>query len=173
MSRLLITPYSALEETVLRRRPSHVLSLMDLPVKTPPSVTPERHLHIQIHDVSEPAEGAIAPSQEHIADILAFARGWDRKQPFLVHCWAGISRSTAAAFILLSDLHGAGAEMQIARGLRLRAPHAYPNRLMIRHADALLNRQGRMIAAVEAIGLPRMSYEEGEVAELPLSLEEL
>jgi len=172
MSRLIVTPYSAVEATVLRHKPSHVLTLMAEAVDTPRSIQPERHLRIQVHDIAEPIEGAVAPDQKHITDILAFARGWDRTDPLLVHCWAGISRSTAAAYILLCDIHGPGHEQAIARALRFRAPHAQPNRLMIRHADALMGRDKQMIEAVEAMGEGRVVWE-GAVTELPLSLEDL
>ena len=171
MSRILIAPYSALEETVRRHRPSHLVTLMVEPfVTTPQAVHPDRHLRIGVHDIIEPAEGSVAPESSHIADMLAFAKDWDRTAPFLVHCWAGISRSTAAAYILLCDLHGPGHEDRIAGALRFRAPHAQPNRLMIRHADQLLSRGGRMIAAVDAMGEARPSWQ-GEVVELPLDLD--
>jgi predicted protein tyrosine phosphatase len=173
MSQLLISPFSAIEETVRRHRPSHLLTLMVEPfVPTPEGIHPDRHLRISVHDIVEPVEGNLAPEGRHIADILAFAKKWDRTAPFLVHCWAGISRSTAAAYILLCDLHGPGHEERIARGLRFHAPHAQPNRLMIRHADQLLGREGRMISAVDAMGEARLVWE-GEVVELPLSLDEL
>jgi predicted protein tyrosine phosphatase len=171
MSRILIAPYSLLEDTVLRHRPSHLLTLMVEPyVTTPQTIHPHRHMRIAVHDIAEPVEGNLAPESRHIADILSFAQEWDRTAPFLVHCWAGISRSTAAAYILLCDLHGPGHEDKIARGLRFHAPHAQPNRLMIRHADQLLGREGRMISAVEAMGEARLVWE-GEVVELPLSLD--
>jgi len=173
MSQILIAPYSLLTETVRRHRPSHVLTLMVEPhVETPESIARDRHLRLCVHDIAEAVEGSVAPDEGHIANLLGFARSWDRSAPFLVHCWAGISRSTAAAYILLCDLHGPGHEDKIAKGLRLRAPHAQPNRLMIRHADSLLDREGRMIAAVEAMGEARPAWE-GEVVELPLGLEEL
>jgi predicted protein tyrosine phosphatase len=171
MPRILIAPYADLEETVRQHRPSHLVTLMIEPfVMTPEAIRPDRHLRIGVHDITEPTEGSVAPELSHIADILAFAQKWDRAAPFLVHCWAGISRSTAAAYIVLCDLHGPGHEDQIARALRLRAPHAQPNRLMIRHADQLLCRDGRMIAAVEAMGEARPSWQ-GEIVELPLDLE--
>src|SRR4249920_2525540 len=101
MSRLLISPFSLVEETVRRFGPSHLLTLMVEPyVPTPASILPERHLRLSVHDIVEPSEGSVAPDQSHIADMLAFAKDWDRSAPFLVHCWAGISRSTAAAYIL-------------------------------------------------------------------------
>ena len=64
----------------------------------------------------------------------------------LVHCWAGVSRSMAAAYILLCDRFGPGHEEAIAQPSRLRAPHAYPNALLVQLADAALGREGRMIA---------------------------
>jgi predicted protein tyrosine phosphatase len=173
MSQILISPFSLLTETVRRHRPSHLLTLMvEPPVETPQSIPPDRHLRLSVHDIAEPVDGSVAPDESHISDLLRFARSWDRTAPFLVHCWAGISRSTAAAYIVLCDLHGPGHEDRIAQALRVRAPHAQPNRLMVRHADALMTREGRMVAAVEAMGTARPAWE-GEVVELPLILEEL
>jgi predicted protein tyrosine phosphatase len=173
MSRILISPYAVLEETVRRHRPSHLVTLMVEPfVVTPKSIPADRHLRVGVHDVVEAAEGIVAPHEDHIAGMLAFAKGWDRSAPLLVHCWAGISRSTAAAYILMCDLHGDGHEDRIARYLRASAPHAQPNRLMISHADRLLAREGRMIAAVEAMGEASPCWQ-GEVVELSLDLDSM
>jgi predicted protein tyrosine phosphatase len=70
----------------------------------------------------------------------------------VIHCWAGISRSTAAAFIALCALNPAVPERLIAGQLREASPTAFPNRLMIRLGDAALDRAGRMVEAVESIG---------------------
>lgn len=173
MSSLLIAPFSALEDAVRRHRPSHLLTLLDQPfVPTPETIHPGRHLRLRLHDIVEPVDGGIVPETSHVADLIAFGKTWDRTAPFLVHCWAGISRSTAAAYILLCDIHGPGHEHRIAQGLRFHAPHAQPNRLLIRHADQLLSRNGRMITAVEAMG-EASAVTEGEVVELPLALDEL
>ena len=83
-----------------------------------------------------------------------FHARWDGKQPFLIHCWAGISRSMASAFTILCDRLGPGCEAEIAKAMRRRAPHAQPNRLLVRHADEALGRGGAMLAAVEAMGPP-------------------
>lgn len=170
MSSVLIAPYSGVDEAIRRYRPSHMLTLMVDPyVETPAAIAAGRHLRIGVHDIAEPADGAVAPSTDHISEIIAFAKGWDRTSPFLVHCWAGISRSTAAAYIMMCDIKGSGEEAAIARDLRFHAPHAHPNRLMIRHADMLMGREGRMVAAVEAMGEARQVWQ-GEIVELPLSL---
>jgi predicted protein tyrosine phosphatase len=174
MTAIIITPYSAVAATVKRQRPSHLLTLLDpnTRVPTPESIAAERHLRVSIDDIAESIPGRVAPGAEHVRQILDFAAGWDRRAPFLVHCWAGISRSTAAAMILLNTIHGPGHEDDIARALRWRAPHAQPNRLMIHHADALLQRGGRLIAAANAMGPARIVWE-GEIVELPLALDEL
>lgn len=58
----------------------------------------------------------------------------------------------AATYALLCERAGPGYELEIARALRARAPHANPNPLMVRLADRYLDRDGRMVEAVESIG---------------------
>lgn len=172
MSSILISPYSAIEATILRHRPSHLVSLMVEPkVQTPEAIRPERHLRLSIHDVTEAGDGITCPEHSHISSLLGFTRSWDRSSPILIHCWAGISRSTAAAYILLCDLHPVGDERRLAKTLRFYAPHAQPNRLMIRHADFLLAREGRMVSAIESMP-PAVAAVEGEVVEIPLGTDQ-
>ena len=136
-------------------------------VQTPEAIQTGCHLRLSIHDVTEAGEGITCPEHCHISSLLGFTRSGNRSSPILIHCWAGISRSTAAAYILLCDLHAPGDEQRLAQTLRFYAPHAQPNRLMIRHADALLTRQGRMISAIES--LPQaVPVIEGEVVQIPL-----
>jgi predicted protein tyrosine phosphatase len=111
----------------------------------------------------------VLPCETHVADLVRFAREWDRQAPLLIHCWAGISRSTAAAFISLCALNPEGTELELARRLRRASPTAYPNRLLVALADEALSRDGRMIAALEDIGRGRVA-EEAEVFALPALL---
>ncbi len=85
----------------------------------------------------------------------------------LVHCWAGIIRSMAAIYIILCDRLGEGSELYAAKAIRSRAAHAYPNALLVRHADDLLGRQGRMVEAIKSIGAGKM-VAEGDIVEFPL-----
>ena len=87
----------------------------------------------------------------------------------LVHCWAGISRSMAAAYTLLCDRAGPGFEFEIAREMRARAAHAYPNALMVKLADGALGREGRMVEAVTSIGRGEI-VAEGCCVAFPLTL---
>ena len=84
--------------------------------------------------------------------MLAFLRAWDREQPLVIHCYAGVSRSPAAAFIGACALEPTRCEFEIARELRRASPSATPNRRLVTLADRMLSRDGRMIEAVAAIG---------------------
>lgn len=170
MSMILVTPLSAIADTIRSHRPSHLITLLSREhmIDTPKGVASDRHLRLTVDDVADPFLSEEPPAVEHIDQLLEFGRGWPAADPILVHCWAGISRSTAAAYILLCDRLGSGAEQDIARALRYRAPHAYPNPLMIELADKALGRNGRMSMAVESIGRG-IIVAEGEIVELPLS----
>lgn len=169
--KILVTPLSAVEDTIQRHRPSHLVTLLspEHMIETPAGIDPARHLRLAVNDVAEAWGAEVPPEPRHVAELVAFGRAWTAEGPLLVHCWAGISRSTAAAFILLCDRLGPGTEQAVAQALRARAPHAFPNPLLVAHADALLAREGRMVAAVKAIGRGRI-VAEGQCVELPLDL---
>ena len=111
-------------------------------------------MRLSIHDILEPVDGYVAPDAEAQSRCswLEFAAAGDRQGPMVIHCWAGISRSTAAAVVMLCAVNPNAPERLIARLLREASPTAFPNRLMIRLGDTALGRAGRMLAAVEAIG---------------------
>lgn len=168
MSFILITPLSALPEAIARCAPSHIVTLLSsgYMIDTPEGFPPERHLRLAVHDIVD--EGLEqSPTRAHVERLLAFGRGWDASSPMLVHCWAGVSRSTAASYALLCDRAGPGAEREIAQELRARAPHAQPNRLIVRLADDALGRSGAMVRAIESIGEGTL-LSEGMSVEIPL-----
>jgi len=149
-----VCPLSAVPDTVARSNASHLLTWLqdEIVVETPRLILPERHIRFHIHDISEPLPGYVQPGREHIDQLIEFALDWGGRGPIVVHCWAGISRSTAAAYTALCAINPDASEALIATRLRQASPTAYPNRLMIRLADAALGREGRMVRAVEAIG---------------------
>jgi predicted protein tyrosine phosphatase len=99
------------------------------------------------------------PCDEHVARLINFVRGWDRTRPMVVHCYAGISRSTAGAYVSACALSPGRDELALARELRRRSHTASPNRRIVAIADRLLGRSGRMIAAIDAIGPGLPAYE--------------
>jgi predicted protein tyrosine phosphatase len=166
-----VAPLSLVETTVAGEGVSHLVTLIngETPIPTPPGIGPDRHLRLSMNDICEPQPGLLLPCESHVSELIDFARAWDRQAPLLIHCWAGISRSTAAAFISLCALNPEGTERALAWALRRASPTAYPNRLLVALADETLARNGRMVAAVEDIGRGRIA-EEAEVFALPALL---
>lgn len=151
---LIVCGLGDLPGVIAGRRPSHLVTLLDPAsmIATPEGIAPANHLRLGVNDIAEPLEGLIAPDQALIERILAFGRGWDASAPMVVHCWAGISRSTASALIMACDRNPGCSEFDIALAMRRAAPHAYPNRRIVALADDMLNRRGRLVDAVEAMG---------------------
>ena len=154
---------AALPETVRRTGASHVLTVMANveQVVRPVSVLPANHLKVSMDDITEELEGFVAPSDHHVAQVLAFVRGWNRGAPLVVHCYAGISRSTASAFAAACALNPQRDELTIAKAIRAASPIASPNRLIVSLADKALGREGRMLRALDAIG-PGTMLAEGQ-----------
>ena len=152
---------AALPETVRLTGASHVLTVMGNvdQVPRPVSVLPANHLKVAMDDITEPMDGYVMPSADHVARVLGFVRGWDRGAPLVIHCWAGVSRSTASAFAAACALNPHRDEIEIARKLRAASPIASPNRLIVALADKALGREGRMVRALEEIGPASMMVE--------------
>ena len=140
---------------------SHVITLLrDIDrVVRPPGIAPDNHLIIHVDDITCPLDGYTHPCEEHIGELIEFVQSWDRNAPLLVHCFAGISRSTAAAFTAACALYPQRDEVSIAQALRRASPTATPNALIVSLADQVLGREGRMVQAIETIGRGAEAYE--------------
>jgi predicted protein tyrosine phosphatase len=152
---------AALSETVKATGASHILTVMANvdQVQRPKSVLEANHLKVAMDDITEQIDGFIAPSDSHIERVLNFVRGWDRNAPLVVHCYAGISRSTASAFAAVCALNPHRDEISIARQIRAASPIASPNRLIVGLADKALGRDGRMLRALDVMGPGSMMVE--------------
>ncbi|MGO9740094.1 MAG: tyrosine phosphatase family protein [Roseiarcus sp.] len=121
-------------------------------VVRPAAIAPENHLYIEMSDIVVDAPGQVAPQVHHIDALLDFVHRWDRVAPMLIHCFAGVSRSTASAFIAACALAPHRDEYEIAQSLRKASPTATPNSRFVALADARLGRGGRMCRAIDSIG---------------------
>src|ERR1700738_1129826 len=150
---------AALPETVKATGASHVLTVMANvdQVQRPDSVLPANHLKVAMDDIIEQIDGFVAPCDSHIEQVLNFVRAWDRNAPMVVHCYAGISRSTASAFAAACLLNPHRDEISIARRIRAASPIASPNRLIVTLADKALQRDGRMLRALDEMGPGNMT----------------
>jgi len=137
---------------------SHVLSILD-----PDHPVPEafgtfgehRKLEMRFHDIIDEAPGRLLPQPEHVASVLALGRDLLAEPKatahLLVHCHAGISRSTACmALILAQALPEQPAEAVLERVHKLREK-AWPNLRLIEMGDAMLGRGGTLVRATHAL----------------------
>ncbi len=167
--KLVICPSIHVTRAFEIRRPSHVLGLLSPGQDEIALPAPAAHrLELRFNDINAPREGLVAPNETALRAILDFAASWDAAAPFLIYCFAGISRSTAAAFAIACQRAPRMAEEAIAQRLRHASLSATPNPLMIALADGILNRQGRMTDAAASIGRGE-DFSAGQAFELALT----
>ncbi|MGI6244581.1 MAG: tyrosine phosphatase family protein [Pseudochelatococcus sp.] len=166
-----VTPLSRLSETLRRSQADHLVTMRspgrDVPEAALPAGRPRHVLELVFHDIAEPRPGLVAPAESDVAALLDFACRRAGRGPLAINCYAGISRSPAAAFIVAAMAWPGRDEAELAAALRRRAPAATPNPRLVALADALLGRGGRMVAAIRAIGRGADAFE-GEPFALPL-----
>lgn len=139
-------------------RPTHVLSILDPDHPVPEafgSFGEHEKLELRFHDNIDPMPGQTMPTEDHVAALLAFGRDLMAEPAqdahLLVHCHAGISRSTASmALILAQHRPDLSAEAILAEVLRIR-DKAWPNLRMLEIGDAMLGRGGAFPRAAHAI----------------------
>ena len=141
---------------------THVLSIIDPEAPLPAALTRfealRQHWALRFHDISTPARDMTPPAQADVEQIIAVGRELARSASgghVLVHCHAGVSRSTAATAILLAR-ESPGREAEAFRTVARLRPGAWPNGRMIDLADALLARQGRLTAGLREMQEARM-----------------
>ncbi|MGD9982185.1 MAG: tyrosine phosphatase family protein [Hyphomonadaceae bacterium] len=160
-----VCPLSRAPHLAREKQVSHLVSILD-PGTPFPMVKElaQRHLCIEAHDIENEMEGLDPCCDVRMKRMLDFVGAWDRAQPILIHCYAGISRSTATAFITACAQNPGADEEHIALALREASPSASPNRRFIALADAELGRSGRMSRAIERIGRGANWFDIGEAA---------
>jgi predicted protein tyrosine phosphatase len=161
MPRIHVCSLQRVEETVRRTGARTLVTLIEagLPVARPAAIAPDDHLHVGISDIVDELDGYVLPRPTHVEELLSFVRRWDRRQPIVMHCYAGVSRSTAAAFIAACALAPERPEQVFATRIRQASPTATPNARLVALADNVLGRDGRMVAAIAAIGRGRECFE--------------
>ena len=154
MPYLVVCRLDQIAEAAVRHGAREMVSLVaaEQAFHRPGIIDANRHLNLGLNDIVEAQEGLVAPGEDHVARIIRFASGWDRRAPLVVHCWLGISRSPAAALITALAVAPDQDDDALARRLRNASPFVTPNARLIDIADAMLSRGGRLRRAVHAIG---------------------
>jgi predicted protein tyrosine phosphatase len=137
---------------------THVLSILDPEWPVPEafgSFGEHARLELRFHDIIEETPGMIAPQPEHVARLLAFGRTLADEPPpganLLVHCHAGVSRSTASMILIVAQALPDTPAAAVAQEIFRIRPKAWPNLRIIEMGDAMLGRRGSLVQAATAI----------------------
>jgi len=150
--KIVVCSRSAVSRKTTQHSVTHVLSLLD-PGKTPylhPHTNRQNWLLLHFEDNLEEHEKN-SPTREHVARILEWGQTIPDDAVVLVHCEAGVSRSTAAALALLVQKHGIDKIDECIQLLLEVRPVACPNKLIAKFADEQLGCEGKLLIASEKI----------------------
>jgi predicted protein tyrosine phosphatase len=150
---------SRLHDTVAATGARHLVSLLgneDHP-PPPPELPAPKSPWVPAPQNREAGHGHVHPASAHVEQLISFVERWERARPLVIHCYAGVSRSTAAAFVAVCTLNPRRSEAAIAEALRRASPTATPNIRIVALADDILGRDGRMVEAITAIGQGRLA----------------
>lgn len=96
-------------------------------------------------------DGEYGPTEEDVRRIIELAESLrSATGKVLIHCEAGVSRSSAAALIMHAYWLGSGREREALERVLKQRSIARPNRLMVSLADKLLRRGGRLVEVVKS-----------------------
>lgn len=112
---------------------------------------PNADIHFATFDDTEVLHTGQAPVHEDVIQCIQFVRQLPEHAHLLIHCMAGISRSTATAMTVISDFYGPGSELEAAITIREIRPIANPNRLILEIADEILERDGALTTAADEV----------------------
>lgn len=134
---------------------THVLSILDPDIEDPPAFArfpSHRRIALRFHDIIEPTPDRVAPVVGDVERLLAFGReliGMPQSH-LLIHCHAGVSRSTASAALILAQAWPDRPAVAAFDAVTTIRPRAWPNLRILEFGDALLGRDGEIVAAVAA-----------------------
>ncbi len=145
---------SEVKKTAKRFNATHIISLLDPHdhIFRPPAIDPKNHLTLNFLD-EENENISFGPKDWHAKSILDFGTRLPHDARVIVHCHAGICRSTSAALALWLQANGLDRLEEAENWLHSVRPIAIPNSLLTKHFDNELNLNGKLINLVSEISV--------------------
>lgn len=112
---------------------------------------PNAEIHFATFDDTELSGATHPPGHADVLSCLEFAHSIPEDSHLLIHCMAGISRSTATALTIITEFYGPGSERDAALNVQAIRPIANPNRLILKIADEILRRNGAISTAADSV----------------------
>ena len=135
---------------------THVLSIVAPDDPDPPAFQtfpPHRRLSLRFHDIIDAVPQRLPPSRGDVELLLAFGREAAAAPAphLLVHCHAGVSRSTASAALILAQAYPERPAADVLDAIAMLRPRAWPNLRILELGDELLGRNGEIVAAAARV----------------------
>ena len=125
-----------------------VITIEDTTIEEPFRVEDNgpQQLVLRFDDISVPMDGYVEPDESHIHAALAFAYkiAKDTGGSILIHCHAGISRSSAIALAIIAQRLGRGKEKEAVTQLEMINPNCRPNKSLVWMTDEILKRDRKL-----------------------------
>lgn len=139
---------------LIHRGATHVVTLLHSRERNtlflPKSFDRANWLFLDMDDViNEDAHSA--PQRDQVERLLDWVKKVPNDAHLVVHCYAGISRSTAAALAIKVQELGVDKIDEAVNWLLEVRPQACPNPVISKHADDLLGANGELHAAAEEV----------------------
>lgn len=112
---------------------------------------PNADIHFTTFDDTELSGANRPPSHADVLGMIEYAHSIPEDAHLLIHCMAGISRSTATALTLITEFYGPGSERDAALSVQRIRSIANPNRLILQIADEILRRRGAIVSAADSV----------------------
>ena len=141
-------------------KPKYLISVIDPGYEPDTPKTVQKHLKLGFDDIvkissdnhifrlNTDAIPQLPPNESHIDSIKIFTEEWDVKEDIVIHCWCGVSRSMATATYLMCKKNQANIDNNI-KYIRSIAPHANPNKLLIKLFEDILGTKGQIAKSYE------------------------
>jgi predicted protein tyrosine phosphatase len=156
---ILITDISKVAYNVRYNNVSHVLSLLRGRERNelimPGDFPKENWLLLDMDDVINET-AVFSPTREQVQHLLQWGNNLPENARLLVHCYAGISRSTAAALALKVQQIGKDNISQAINWLIEHRPQACPNPVITKYADEILDCRGDLHKAAEIVATSKL-----------------
>ena len=138
------------------RAVTHVLSILDPDTPDPPAFAafaPHHRLALRFHDIIDTLPDRLAPAKADVERLLAFGHELSDApgNHLLIHCHAGVSRSTASAALILAQARPDRPARDALEAVAQLRPRAWPNLRILEFGDELLGRNGEIVVAAAAI----------------------
>jgi predicted protein tyrosine phosphatase len=135
---------------------THVLSILDPDTPDPPAFAafaPHHRLALRFHDIIDTLPDRLAPAKADVERLLAFGHELSDApgNHLLIHCHAGVSRSTASAALILAQARPDRPARDALEAVAQLRPRAWPNLRILEFGDELLGRNGEIVVAAAAI----------------------